>query len=193
MTISPRWSHLISELLPLSALVSLLSRNLQKSAVARGSHAPFSTVLGCHLPLGQASTFLKTEIQMIYNMELVSGVQQSDSVIFFFRLFSIRGYYKVLSIVPCCSSHFRPVRLFLDPMDCSPPGSSVHGISQARILEWVAVSFSRESFRRRDQTCISYVGRQILYTEPPGKPYSSLFYTGSPHCLSILYVVVGIC
>ena len=30
-----------------------------------------------------------------------------------------------------------------DPMDCSPPGSSVHGISQARVLEWVAVSFSR--------------------------------------------------
>ena len=33
---------------------------------------------------------------------------------------------------------------FCDPMDCSPPGSSVHGISQARILEWVAISFSRE-------------------------------------------------
>ena len=34
---------------------------------------------------------------------------------------------------------------FLDPMDSSPPGSSVHGISQARILEWVVVSFSVES------------------------------------------------
>ena len=32
-----------------------------------------------------------------------------------------------------------------DPMDCSPPGSSVHGIPQARILEWVAISFSRGS------------------------------------------------
>ena len=32
-----------------------------------------------------------------------------------------------------------------DPMDCSPPGSSVHGILQARILEWVAISFSRRS------------------------------------------------
>ena len=32
-----------------------------------------------------------------------------------------------------------------DPTDCSPPGSSVHGISQARILKWVAVSFSRGS------------------------------------------------
>ena len=33
-----------------------------------------------------------------------------------------------------------------DPMDCSPPGSSIHGIFQARILEWVAISFSRGSF-----------------------------------------------
>ena len=39
-----------------------------------------------------------------------------------------------------------------DPMDCSPPGSSVHGIFQARILEWVAISFSRGSSWPRDQT-----------------------------------------
>ena len=39
-----------------------------------------------------------------------------------------------------------------DPMDCSPPGSSVHGILQSRILEWVAISFSGGSFQYRDQT-----------------------------------------
>ena len=33
-----------------------------------------------------------------------------------------------------------------DPMDCSPPGSSVHGIFQARVLEWVAIAFSVEEF-----------------------------------------------
>ena len=44
-----------------------------------------------------------------------------------------------------------------DPMDYSPPGFSVHGISQARILEWVAISSSRESSRPRDRTCISCV------------------------------------
>ena len=52
------------------------------------------------------------------------------------------------------------------PTDCSPPGSSVHGIPQARILEWVAMPSSRESLQPRDQTCISYVsrvGRQVLY------------------------------
>ena len=45
-----------------------------------------------------------------------------------------------------------------DPLDCSPPGSSTPEISQARILEWVAISFSRESSRPRDQTC-----GQVLY------------------------------
>ena len=44
-----------------------------------------------------------------------------------------------------------------DPMDCCPPGSSVHGILQARILEWVALPSSRGSPQPRDQTCVSYV------------------------------------
>ena len=42
-------------------------------------------------------------------------------------------------------STFIHVWLFSNPLDCSPPGSSVHGISQARILEWVAIFFSRGS------------------------------------------------
>ena len=46
---------------------------------------------------------------------------------------------------------------------CSPPGSSVHGILQARILEWVAIPFSRGFSWPRDQTHISCLGRQILY------------------------------
>ena len=60
-----------------------------------------------------------------------------------------------------------------DPVDCSPPGSSVHGILQARILEWVATFSSRDlpnpgieatSLR---SVCI---GRQVLYTAPSGNP-----------------------
>ena len=53
-----------------------------------------------------------------------------------------------------------------DPMDCSLPASSIRGIFQARMLEWVAVSFSRGSSLPRDQTCVSYVsciGRWALY------------------------------
>ena len=48
-------------------------------------------------------------------------------------------------------------------MDRSLPGSSVHGISQARTLGWVAISSSRRSSQPRDQTLISCTGRQILY------------------------------
>ena len=44
-----------------------------------------------------------------------------------------------------------------DPMDCSLPGSSLHGILQARVLEWVAISFSRGSSRPRDQTRVSCI------------------------------------
>ena len=51
-----------------------------------------------------------------------------------------------------------------DPMDCSLPGSSVCGIQQARILEWVAMLFSRASYRTRDQTQVSCIGRWILYS-----------------------------
>ena len=47
--------------------------------------------------------------------------------------------------------------------DCILPVSSVHGISQTRILEWVAISFSRGSSQLRDQTCVSCIGRWILY------------------------------
>ena len=45
--------------------------------------------------------------------------------------------------------------ILCDPMDCSPPSFSVHGIFQARILEWVAISFSRGSSQLRDRTCHS--------------------------------------
>ena len=49
-----------------------------------------------------------------------------------------------------------------DPADCRPPGSSVHGTVQARILEWVAVSFSRGSSRPRDRTQVSRIaGRRF--------------------------------
>ena len=51
------------------------------------------------------------------------------------------------------------VQLFCNPMDCSPPGSSVHGIFQAGILEWVAISFSRGSSWPRDGTYVSWIGR----------------------------------
>ena len=47
-------------------------------------------------------------------------------------------------------------------MRCSPPGSTIHGISQARVLQWAAISFSRGSSKPRDQTQVSRTGRWIL-------------------------------
>ena len=74
----------------------------------------------------------------------------------------------------CCSLVTKSCPTRCDPMDCSPPGSSVLGISHARILEWVAISFSRGSFQPRDWTRVSCI-RQALAdgfftTEAPGKP-----------------------
>ena len=60
-----------------------------------------------------------------------------------------------------------------NPMDCSPPGSSVHGILQERTLEWVAISSSRRSSRPRDQTCISCVAGGFFTT-------GILYHQGSP-------------
>ena len=69
--------------------------------------------------------------------------------------------------------HAKSLQMFLtlsDPMDCSLPGSSVHPISQARILEWVSVSSSRESSCSRNQTWVSCIAGSFFITEPSGKP-----------------------
>ena len=77
----------------------------------------------------------------------------------------------------------RHVLLFSDPVHCSLPGSSVHGISQVRILEWVAISFSRGSSWPRDWTLITCIGRRILYHwntwEAPGTLVSSNYWKTS--------------
>ena len=67
-----------------------------------------------------------------------------------------------------------------DPIDFSPLGSSVHGILQARILEWVAIPFSRGSSQPRDRTQVSCISDSLL-SEPPGKPLSlPVWYQSSP-------------
>ena len=60
-----------------------------------------------------------------------------------------------------------------NPMDYSLPGSPVHGIFQARMLEWVAISFSTGSSWPRDQTHGSYIGRQTLYCWEARNIYST--------------------
>ena len=63
---------------------------------------------------------------------------------------------------------------FSNPIDCSPADTSVHEISQARVLEWVAISFSRRSSQHRDWTHTSCIVSKFFTTEPPEKPVISL-------------------
>ena len=68
----------------------------------------------------------------------------------------------VLTLVCVCAQSCLTLHA---PLDCSPPSYSVHGISQARILEWVAIAFSSRSSRSRGRThvsCVSCIVRQIL-------------------------------
>ena len=62
------------------------------------------------------------------------------------------------------------------PMDCSPPGFSAHGTSQARILEWVAISSSRASFQTSDRNCVSCIGRMILFNHGATREAQQLCY-----------------
>ena len=81
-----------------------------------------------------------------------------------------------------CAKLLQSCLTLCDPMDCSLPGSSVHEVLQARILEWVAISYSRGSSWSRQQThisCISCNGQRFLYhlatreaqTSPSGSPF----------------------
>ena len=81
--------------------------------------------------------------------------------------FRLSQYSKSSTYEPsgCCGGGLVAKVLFnsYNPMGCSPPGSSVHGISQARILEWVAISFSRGSSWPRDWTQVSCIVGDLLH------------------------------
>ena len=82
---------------------------------------------------------------------------------------SVKNYFFPVSLateVVVLCSEVQSCMTLSNPMDCNSPGSSVHGISQAGILEWVAISSSRGSFQPRDRTRVFYIScivRQILY------------------------------
>ena len=82
-------------------------------------------------------------------------ISELDFILFYFFLKTTATWLICSSLV----TKLRPIFLWPHEM----PGSSVHGISQVRILEWVAISFLRGSSQPRDRTSISWIGRQILY------------------------------
>ena len=86
-----------------------------------------------------------------------------------------------------CAQSLQSCLTRCDPMDCSPPGSLVHGILQARILEWVAIPSSRRLSQSRDRTpvsCVSCIAGNFFYhwatrEAPPGK-----------YCILNLYAII---
>jgi len=94
-----------------------------------------------------------------------------------------------MSLLLLCACSVTKLCLTLcDPMDCSPLGSSVHWISQARILEWVVISFSRGSSPPRGRIHVFSLLRRFFTTESPGRPIVAvtLPYTTFPIPLILL-------
>ena len=90
-----------------------------------------------------------------------------------------------------CAKLLQSCLTLCDPMDCSPLGSSVHGILQAKILEWVAISFSRESSQHQgsNQSLLYLLHWQAgsLPLTPPGQKTNML---GSNFYFVLIWVVV---
>ena len=104
----------------------------------------------------------------IYQVKLLklSYPQETDQLNLPLVVISWSGTVPTLIWYGCACSICQGCPTLFDPEDCCLPGSSVHGISQASILEWGAISSSRGSSWPRDGTwvsCISCIGRRILY------------------------------
>ena len=103
------------------------------------------------------------------SLELFKGARKSKQSVhasFFLQVKAAKFYPNRTSSTTWCTCVRSVAQLcstLHDLTDCSPLGSSVHGICQARMLEWVAISFSRASSWSRDRTCISCVGKWVLY------------------------------
>ena len=122
----------------------------------------FSVVVGWWHSPGLSWRFLFIQLLSVYWK--TPGWPQEDSLFpdFGLQWSHLHKQNSILREVYCCL--VTKSRLTLcDPMDFSSPGSSIHGISQAAMLEWVAISFSRGSFPPRDRTLISCIGRWVLY------------------------------
>ena len=85
------------------------------------------------------------------------------------------GVYVCVCVCVCACTHARSVTqscpILWDPKNCSPPGSSVHGILQAKMLEWVAMPSSRGSSQPRNWTCVSCIAGEFFTTWSPRMPY----------------------
>ena len=150
-----------------ASLSSTISWSLLKLMSIESSPSPPALNLSQHQGLFQWVGFL-------HQVAKVLGLQlQHQSFQCIFRVDFLNAFLCVYKCIHIHCSwlfttvHHLPqllishVHLFCDPMDCSLPGSSVLRISQAGILEWVAISFSRGSSQPRDWTWVSCIGTQV--------------------------------
>ena len=99
-----------------------------------------------HLPSPKKIFFVVDhEKTLKFSTTIFEYPQMSDTI----------GIWIYVMVNVCCVLVAQSCPTLCDPMDCNPPGSSVHEIFQARILEWVAISFSRGSSQPRDRTRVS--------------------------------------
>ena len=97
---------------------------------------------------------------ILLNNDIIATVRRSLRNI---KIKVLWGRKNIIFWVRYCCLVTKSCPIFCDPMGCSLPGSSVYRISQTRILEWVAISFSRGSSQLKDPTHVSGIGRKILY------------------------------
>ena len=95
--------------------------------------------------------------------------------------------------LPTCVLVTQPCLTLCDPMDCSPLGSSVHGILQAGILEWVAIPYSRGSSQPRDQTQSLALQAVSLPLSYQGSPYSGKIFMAllQDNILRRVYILIS--
>jgi len=113
-------------------------------------------------------------------MAFLGGIDFVQEAILCFILSSFSFVYVLLLNHPitlssfCCCLVTKLCLTLCNPMDCSSPGSSIHGISQAMMLEWVAISFPRVSSWPKDRTWVSCIAGGVFTTEPPLIPNNSV-------------------
>ena len=113
-----------------------------------------NTEVGCHFLLQCMKVKSESEVaQSCLTLRAKGGKSELEPIF----------YLPIGRVSLSCCLVAQSCPTLCNPMNCSLPGSSVHGISQARIQEWVAISSSRGSSQPRNQIHISYIGRWILY------------------------------